>query len=151
MPVVYQQEFINSVKNDIIPLLENHWEEIALNKNAIKLNPDWDAYQELEWAGILKIFTARDDGNLIGYFVVICKPHIHYKDHVFALNDVIYVSPEQRKGQVGSNLIKFAEKYLKDDGVSVLIVNTKRHKPFDKLLQWLGFSHIENVYSKLLR
>ncbi len=147
----FKQEFLETVKEDIKPLLQEHWEEIAVNKEVIKLNPDWDAYSDLEKVGCLKIFTAREEDKLIGYFVVIVRNHIHYKDHLFAANDIIYVSPEYRKGMVGAKLIKFAEKCLKEDGVSVLIINTKRHKPFDTLLSWLGFTYTERLYSKLLR
>jgi GNAT superfamily N-acetyltransferase len=151
MSITYQQEFLDTVEKDIKPLIEDHWEEIALNKSAIKLNPDWDAYHNLEDAGILKIFTARFGGKLIGYFVVLIRNHIHYKDHVFAANDVLFLKQEYRKGLTGAKLMRFAEKCLKEDGVSVLVVNTKRHKPFDGLLEWLGYSHVENVYSKYLR
>lgn len=151
MPIKYQQEFLLTVVEDAKPLLEKHWEEIAVNKGVIKLNPDWDAYYDLEQNGLLKIFTAREDTKLIGYFVVIVRKHIHYKDHLFAANDIIYLSPEYRKGMIGAKLIKFAEKCLKEDGVSVLLINTKTHKPFDNLLSWLGFKHVESIYSKLLR
>jgi len=148
--ITYQQESLVTVKADIIPLLEKHWEEVALNKEKIKLNPDWDAYANLEDAGVLKIFTSREDGKLVGYFVVFVKSHIHYKDHLFCYNDVIFVDEEYRKGFTSPRLIKFAEKCLKADGVEVMIVNTKRHKPFDSLLIWLGYKHIENLYSKVL-
>lgn len=148
--ITYRQESLVTTKADIIPLLEKHWEEVALNKEKIKLNPDWDAYANLEEAGILKIFTARDDRKLVGYFVVFVKSHIHYKDHLFCYNDVIFVDEEYRKGFTSPRLIKFAEKCLKADGVEVMIVNTKRHKPFDSLLVWLGYKHIENLYSKVL-
>lgn len=148
--ITYQQESLVTTKEDARPLLEKHWEEIALNKDTIKLNPDWDAYADLEDAGILKIFTARSDGNLIGYFVVFVRSHIHYKDNLFAYNDILYLDKDYRKGFTGSKLIKFAEKCLKEDGVSVIVVNTKRHKPFDVLLSWLGYKHIENIYSKVL-
>jgi len=148
--ITYQQESLVTSKANAIPLLENHWEEIALNKDKIKLNPDWDAYANLEDAGVLKIFTARDDRKLVGYFVVFVKSHIHYKDHLFCYNDVIFVDEEYRKGFTSPRLIKFAEKCLKADGVEVMIVNTKRHKPFDSLLVWLGYKHIENLYSKVL-
>jgi GNAT superfamily N-acetyltransferase len=148
--ITYQQESLVTTKEDARPLLEKHWEEIALNKDTIKLNPDWDAYADLEDAGILKIFTARFDGNLIGYFVVFVRSHIHYKDNLFAYNDILYLDKDYRKGFTGAKLMKFAEKCLKEDGVSVLVVNTKRHKPFDVLLSWLGYRHIENIYSKVL-
>lgn len=148
--ITYQQESLVTVKADIIPLLEKHWEEVALNKEKIKLNPDWDAYANLEDAGVLKIFTSREDGKLVGYFVVFVKAHIHYKDHLFCYNDVIFIDEEYRKGFTSPRLIKFAEKCLKADGVEVMIVNTKMHKPFDSLLIWLGYKHIENLYSKVL-
>jgi GNAT superfamily N-acetyltransferase len=148
--ITYQQEFFGKVKLEIETLITKHWEEIALNKDYIKLNPDWEAYQQLEDNGILKIFTVRSDSILIGYFVLLVRNHIHYKDHKFAANDILFLSSEYRKGRVGAGLISFVEKCLKDDGVSVLIVNTKCHKPFDNLLEYLGFTHIEKIYSKLL-
>lgn len=151
MPLTYQQEILASCQEDAKELLQQHWEEIALNQSVIKLNPDWEAYYALEDSGLLKVFTARLDGKLVGYFVVICRNHLHYKDHLFAFNDVLYLHKDHRKGLAGAKLMKFAEKCLKEDGVSVLVVNTKRHKPFDILLTWLGYRHIENVYSKLLR
>lgn len=150
MPITYQQESLVTCKADAQDLLQQHWEEIALNKDFIKLNPDWEAYYNLEEAGSLKIFTAREGSKLIGYFVVLCRKHLHYIDHVFAFNDILYVQKDYRKGLVGAKLMKFAERCLKDDGVSVMIVNTKRHKPFDTLLEWLGYKHIENIYSKTL-
>lgn len=146
----YKQEFLATVQQDIKPLLEQHWEEIALNKDKIKLNPCWGTYGELERSGSLKIFTARDNGKLVGYFVVVVSKHMHYKDHLFANNDIVFVAKEYRKGFVGVNLIKFAEKCLKEDGVSVMTINTKVHQPFDKLLDFLKFTKIERIYSKYI-
>ena len=81
--ITYQQEFLESVRDDAQPLLEAHWQEIALNKDIVPLDPDWDAYEQLEEEGKLFIFTARDGGQLAGYFVVIVAPHIHYKSTLF--------------------------------------------------------------------
>ncbi len=150
LAIKYQQEFLDSVVEDAKHLLEEHWEEVALNKDKIKVNPDWDAYYALQDQGKLDIFTARDEGFLVGYFVVFVSSHIHYKDHLFAKNDLIYLAPSHRKGFVGVNLIKFAEKMLKEDGVSVMVINTKNHKPFHKLMLFLGFSPSETLYSKYI-
>lgn len=150
MTITYQQESLATCQLDAEPLLQSHWEEIALNKDIIKMNPDWEAYADLEESGALKIFTARSEGMLVGYFVVLVKNHIHYKDHLFAYNDVLFLSQEYRKSFVGSRLIEFAQGCLKEDGVEVLVVNTKLHKPFDRLLNHLGYTHIENIYSKVL-
>jgi GNAT superfamily N-acetyltransferase len=148
--ITYQQESLVTAKDDAIPLLERHWKEIALNQEKIKMKPDWDAYADLEDSGILRIFTAREDGMMIGYFVCFVKAHIHYKDNIFAYNDVLFLGADHRRGFVGPKLMKFAEKCLKADGVEVMVINTKRHKPFDVLLHWLGYTHIENLYSKVL-
>ena len=146
----YQQEFLSQVELDIQYLIELHWSEIALNQDKIKLNPDWSAYEELEKLNKLKIFTARDGDRLVGYFVVICGTNIHYKDHIFANNDIIYLHKDYRKGFAGIRMIDFAEKCLQKDGVSVLTINTKTHQPFDKVLERLKFNMIERVYSKHL-
>ena len=149
--ITYQQEFLSSSEGkDREKLLNAHWEEVALNKDKIKLNPDYDRYYELEELGILKIFTVRDSGSLVGYFACFVMPHLHYKDHYFATNDVIYISPEHRRGFTALKLIKFAEGCLKEDGVSVLVVNTKSHKPFHKLMEFLKFSPSETLYSKYI-
>lgn len=147
----YQQEFLDQVENDILALLDLHYKEIALNQDKIKLNPDWDVYRALEEQGRLKIFTARDGSTLVGYFVVVVGVNMHYKDHTFACNDIIYLHKDYRRGFAGIKLIKFAKKCLTEDGVSVLTINTKVHQPFDKLLDRLGFNLIERVYSSYLQ
>ena len=83
MTIKYQQEFLSTVVEDIKPLLKEHWEEIALNKEKIKLNPDWDTYEELEHQGRLKVFTARQDGSLVGYFVIIVGSAVLFDFTVF--------------------------------------------------------------------
>ena len=146
----YALETLCQVRSEIEPLLEKHWEEIACNKDKIKLNPDWEQYEITEALGHLGIYTAREEGKLVGYFVVVAVPHMHYKDHIYANNDILFLSKEHRKGFVGPRLIKFAEKDLKSKGVSVFMINTKAHQPFDKLLERMGFGLQERVYSKYL-
>ena len=145
-----QLEAMTNVKKDIEPLLEEHWELVALNQGKIKLNPDYEEYARLDAAGVLKCFTARKDGALVGYFILMVSKSIHYSDHLFAVNDVIFVKPDSRAGATGYKLIKYAEEYCKEIGVSVLTLNTKVHIPFDKLMVHMGFDLIERVYSKFL-
>ena len=148
--ITYHVESFASAYEEAKPLIFNHWEEIALNKDNIALSPDFEAYQNLEDQGRLHIYTAREGDKLVGYFAVIAIEHLHYKDHIFAHNDVIYVDPEYRRGFTAWRLIKFAEQQLTLSGVSVMMINIKRHKPFDKLLQRLNFKETESIYSKRL-
>ena len=148
--ILYHVEKLKDCASEAMPLIEAHWQEIALHQDTIQLNPNWQQYFRLEEEGKLHVYTAREDEKLVGYFVMIVVPHLHYSDHSFAHNDVIYVDPEYRKGFTAWRLIKFATEQLELAGVSVMMINIKRHKPFDKLLQRLGFTETESIYSKRL-
>jgi len=146
----YQREDFYTVRQEVDELFYKHWLEIAVNKDKIKLNPDWGFYETLYEAGYLGIYTVRHNQKLVGYFVVIVKTHPHYKDHLVAINDIIYIDPDYRKGLVGFKLIKFVESDVKNFGVSVLSINTKVHKPFDAVLERLDFDLVERVYNKYI-
>ena len=144
-------ENLAKVRREIEPLLEEHWKEIALNKDIIKLNPDWEGYARLDGINALRIYTARKDDELVGYFVVLVSKSLHYRDHLFANNDIIFLTKAARKGLAGFKLIKFAIDSLAAEGITKLHINTKAHQPFDAILERLGFQEIERVYSLVLR
>lgn len=144
-------ECLASVKEDIKPLIEKHWELVALNQGAIKLNPDWEQYAKLDAAGILRVFTARESGELVGYCVLVVSRSMHYKDHIFANNDVTFVLPDHRAGATGYQLLKYAEEHCAENNISLLNVNTKVHIPFDNLLLGMGFTLIERIYSQCFK
>lgn len=144
----FAHEAFTGIRREIEPLLKQHWEEIALNKDTIKLNPDWKEYARLAHKGALRIYTAREDGELVGYFVVIVSKSIHYMDHLFANNDIIFMKKGHRRGTSGIRLIKYAVEQLTNEGISVININTKDHQPFDVILEREGFNLVERVYSK---
>ena len=146
--IEFAHESFTQVKREIEPLLKDHWEEIAVNKDKIKLNPDWKQYGRLDAINALRVYTARSGSKLVGYFVVIVSKNMHYQDHLFASNDVIFLAKTHRKGTTGIRLIKYAEEQLKAEGVSVMVVNTKTHQPFDVILERQGFELTERVYTK---
>lgn len=146
-----QVESIADLVDELDPLIKLHWEQIARNKDKIKLNPDWEQYKTVEKAGMLRLYTIRDnDKSLVGYFCVLYMQHLHYADHIFAACDVIYIRPDKRKGSAGYKLIKYAENDLAKLGVSLLSINTKTHAPFDKLLSKMGYNLTERLYTKYL-
>lgn len=149
--IKYQQEFFSNIPaEEFSGLIQEHWQEVATNKDKIPLDPDYDRYISLEEADALKVFTVRDGGTLVGYFAVFVFPHIHYQQTVYAQNDVIYLTPDYRKGMVASRLIRFAEDCLKEDGVDVLMINTKVSHDFSPLLERLKYKLTDKVYGKML-
>tara|TARA_R110002012_G_C11628943_1_gene609635 strand:+ start:1217 stop:1669 length:453 start_codon:yes stop_codon:yes gene_type:complete len=148
--MIFARENLDDIYDELLPLLESHWKEIALNQDKIKLNPDFNRYRMMQVSGACRIYTARDEGVLVGYFVVLLSASLHYSDHVFANCDIIYIKPNARAGMNGARLIKYVEKDLSDIGVSLLLINTKAHAPFDRLLERLEYNMIERIYSKYI-
>ena len=146
----YQEETYSQVIDEIKPLLEDHWEEIALNKEVIKLNPNYEMYEKLCNAGVMKIITARNDGKLIGYCICIIAYNLHYKDSLTATNDIFFISKDYRKGSTGVKLFIKNEEILKSYGVQRLIMNTKVHQDVGAIFERLGYKQTERVFGKLI-
>lgn len=137
-------------KEEVKPLLPLHWEEIALDKTTVPLDPDWDEYDSLAAKGRLHLLTVRNDGELVGYYVGIVRPHLHYKSTLMAFNDVMYIKPAYRQGMVGVKIFKEIERTLKERGVEKMFMNTKEHHNFGVILERLGYRKTETIYTKVI-
>ena len=149
--VKYLKESFDDVVIDIFPLLNKHWEEIALNKDKVPLDPNLEKYKTLEQSGILDIFTARDDSNkLVGYCIVFTMPHMHYWSTLMSSVDIFYVSPEHRGKMTGSRLMTYAEKELKASGTKVLTHHVKVAHDYSPILVRKGYKEAERIFSKYI-
>lgn len=89
---------------------------------------DWRQYKRMERIGSCLWIGARNgDGELIGYASFIIGPSLHNMHSVHALNDLIYLAPEARRGWNGVRLIRFAEEWLTALGVKKIVYHTKMH------------------------
>lgn len=133
-------------------LLDEHYQELTLNKDVVKLDVDWPRYQRLEKLGSLVCFVARLNGVLIGYSVFIYSFHMHYKTCKMASNDVLFLKKEYRtKSSAGLKLLRFAEEYLKNIGVTKILYHVKKSNNFNPILERMGFAHEEYIMGKILR
>jgi len=146
----YSIEAFGDCIEELKPLLELHWEEIAVNKEKIKLNPNYDQYQALEDAGSLHMVVARDKGKVVGYFISFIVPHMHYQDHLWAMNDILFLHPDYRGGRTAMKLFAYAEADLKRLNVSVIQLHMKTEFPFEPLAQACGYKLVEYGYSKYI-
>lgn len=148
--ITFQQETLDQSLGEMKPLFEKHYKEIAMYQDKIELNPDYDRYYELEKNGGLQIYTARDDEKLIGYTIYFTNKHLHYKDHLYAANDIIYVDPEYRGSLMAFDLLHFADEQLKELGVSVVTMHMKSYAPFETLMKACEYDKAEFIYSKYI-
>lgn len=135
---------------EVKPILPIHWEELALHKEKVPLDPQYNVYLERDAQGGVILVTAREDGKLIGYFVGFIAPGLHYQTCLTCTMDIFYVHPDHRGGGTGYHLFKSAEKELKRRGVQRLFVGSKLHKDASWLFEKLGYEEVERYYSAWL-
>lgn len=146
----FKRERAQDVWQEMMPLMQKHWEEIAHYKD-IPLDPDLETYFKMEDAGILRVFTAReDDGKLVGYAVYFIKHNLHYKSSLQALQDIIYVDPSKR-GIFSPKFILWTEMQLASYGVQVVCQHIKVATPHTiEFFHKLGYSDIDLILGKRL-
>ena len=148
--VKYQQEFLYSVRGDVENLIQDHYNEVYPVRNVFDWDMDWDAYEKLEEAEMLKIFTARDGENLVGYLWVLLTPNLHSKGSVLACDDGLFVAETHRGKAVAKELIRFTEDCLREDGLKVFHIVGTTEKPINSFMKRMGYTEIETKFQKVL-
>ena len=145
-------EDVNGVDfiEEFMQVLPRHYEELCVTKE-FPFDPDWDHYKALASSGVLRTITVRNDAELIGYMAFFVRPNSHYKSCKTAYEDVYYLKPEYRKGRIGIKMFQYAENALKRIGVNRIIVHTKVHLDNSKLLEYMGYTFTDKLYTKVLQ
>lgn len=143
-------------------LLALHWEEVEFEHEKVPLSVNWRAYADLEAKGILRLLLAWRGDRLVGYSAWFVQPPLHHSLTLWAVNDVLYLDPAERKGRAGIALIRRGEQLLKQLGVRVISYNVKPVRQrtdlgykrgrdsVGHLLQRLGYSKVEEAYARYL-
>ncbi len=154
MRLKLQRERFDPWYAEALPLLEKHRLELA-HYTDIPLDVDVPGYLAAEAAGTLRVFTARLDRGpsepltLIGYALFFVRANPHYQSSLQAVQDVLYLDPDQRKGAAGLGLINFVEQELRREGVEVIYHHVKKEHPtLGRLLVHRGYEEIESVFAK---
>lgn len=141
-------ESLGEVRGELEPLLWAHYDEVALYKDSVPLDVDWERYAALDQLGMLKVFTVRSGETLVGYAVFFVGPHMHYRRTSYANNDVLFVHPRYRGA--GIRLIRFAERALKEMGVERILFHVKVDHDFRPILHRMGYADEDVIVGKLL-
>ena len=161
-----QRESIRGCLLELKPLLDRHWEEIALNKDIIKLDVNYEFYLALERKNTFRLYTVRKSGKIVGYVDFFLAKQPHYQTKTFAQSDIFWLDPAVRskrrsfisrllfKSQpgVGSRLFAFATESLRNDGIDVVEFVTKNgHPAAGRALRRLGYRAKETIYELAFR
>ena len=131
--------------------------EVEVDQAAIPLDIDWNHYAAIEQAGTYRIVSARAGRRLVGYNSFFLNRHTRHQGTVFAINDVLYLMPQERRGGAGWRFLLETDRMLVEAGVSKVQYGIKEHVRLGAsqgtvgdLLTRMGYRHIETVYAKVL-
>ena len=133
---------------ELMECYDLHWEELALNKDKVPLDPQYDLYEARDDAGQLLLVTLRETGRLVGYFIGFIAPGFHYKTCLTLTMDIFWTHPDVRGGFSGVKLFRLVEKEAKRRGVHRMFYGSKFHKDASRLFEFLKMEPVEMYYTK---
>lgn len=135
---------------ELVALWQDHWEEVATDKDKVPLDVDLAAYASHDRAGILHLVVARAAGRVIGYHMTLVRTHLHYASTLCGFTDVYFLDAKYRQGDAGIRLFRKVEQTLKARGVKKLYTGTKTHKDLGRLFEALGWTQTETLFTKYI-
>ena len=148
--ITFQKETFSEFLIEGKALVSKHHLEIYTGLDLTLFDVDFDAYSKIESAGKLEVYTARENGTLIGYTLWFISRHLHYKNSLTATSAAVFMNPKYRKGLQGYKLIKWSIEKLKSRQIQRILISVKPTLDFGKLLERLGASYFEKTYSIVL-
>ena len=131
-------------------LFEEHWDEIALNKDVMVLKPYEEKYLAAEEQGTIFILAAWQDDVLVGYSVNFVTNHLHYADMKLCSNDLLFVKKEYRQGRTGMKIMKATEAKAKSLGCHLMLWHAKESTPLANILPRMKYRVQDIIFSKEL-
>ncbi len=148
--ITYHVESFEERLSELKVLLPDHYQELALNQDKVPLDPQYDVYISRERQGGLIFVTAREDGELVGYFIGFVAAGLHYKTCLTCNMDIFFIRKDKRKGRAGVRLFQFVMQELKRRGVQRWFVGSKLHADASALFKYLKFEPCETYYTMWL-
>ena len=105
---------------------EPNWPDLLAEHHAemggLPPDPDYERAIQSERNNYYKVWTAREDGLLVGYIGWHIFFHIHYKSTLHAADDLFLLSAPYRRGLAGYAMIARCLPALRDIGVQRVVM-----------------------------
>lgn len=147
--IALQRERVHDLWEESRPLLESGFAEFDPHPE-IPLEVNELIYERMEDAGLLRVYTARAEGKLVGYAVFMLAPSARRSSLSQAQQDVIHVEPQHRR-RVTAALVRHSENALRAENVKLLYHSAPiKGSRFGRLLEILGYQPVAQMYEKVL-
>jgi GNAT superfamily N-acetyltransferase len=137
------------VVEDNFHLIKEHWDEVVTDNRP--LEPFWEIFRDFEKKDKLVCFTARKDGDLVGYAVFIFVPDLHSRNTQTAYNDAVFLKKEFRKGGLGKTFIEYCDEQMDKMNIDLILWHVKPTVDFSGLLKSIGYKHFNTLYAREVR
>ena len=141
---------IDELRSEAIGLFEEHWEELATDKGAMKLVPHWKQYYELEERDAIVALAAWMGDQMVGYSLSMVFRHLHYSELWCLQNDILFVKREYRRGGLGLKLIEATEEVARKLECGMILWHSKLDTTLGVLLEKRGYRIQDIIQSKML-
>lgn len=89
-------EHLRDCLEELKPLFDPHWKEIALDQARVPLVPNYPEYLKREAEGQVLCVVLREAGRVVGYFVGFIAPGLHYMTTLTLTMDIYWIHPDYR-------------------------------------------------------
>jgi GNAT superfamily N-acetyltransferase len=145
--ITFAVESLTERLEEMKPFFPLHYEELALDKDHVPLDPQYGIYLERDRRGEVLLVTARAAGEMCGYFVGFIAPGLHYKTCLTCTSDIYWMAPAYRGLNHGRELFTFVFNELRRRGVQRVFLGTKSHASVSRLFESLGAPEVERYHS----
>lgn len=123
-----------------------HWQEVGYLD---KLDLNHDMYAAMQDAGGLHALGAFNGDELRGYCVFIVCPHTHNRNVTVAMNDALFLHPDERGKTTGARLIRAAETRAHELGAAKFLWHCPTGSELHHMLmRHHGYSEVDTVIGK---
>jgi len=129
---------------DAQELIAAHMVELKVMQ---KLDVNLASFRALEYDGKLVTITAREEGEIKGYILLLLNKHLYYNTK-FAQEHSHYLCPSVRKGWNAIKFIRFAQDTIKKFGIDKILWHVEPGHDHGIIFRRLGYKPIYTIYGK---
>lgn len=145
MSLTFQLEKIRDCYYEVEALGLMHWHETEQYRHNQPYKPDRSRFVYYEDEGMFVIYTARDNGELVGHLGMYIAESMHTQQ-LIATEDTLFLRYDYRKGRNAMRLINFMVDDMRRRGVVEIMVTAKNPR-VGRLLEHLDFRPVASQYS----
>jgi hypothetical protein len=145
--VTYNEESMAEAWDEFVALARHHWLETEGYRHNQTFAPDKNRYLAYNAQKFYRFFTVRDGAEMVGYAGCYVTDSMHTGARI-CQEDTWFLLPEYRKGRNALRFYRYIEDIMRSEGVVESLCSVKLTNGAGRILEYMKYQHVSNVYSK---